>query len=62
MHEEYLRKHKLTIGSEVVDWAHIETLYKKTRNIDQASNTPTERLKTRLAKKLKEQHLQDAPC
>lgn len=26
-----LRKHKLTIGSEVVDWAYIETFYKNTR-------------------------------
>ena len=56
-----LRKHKLTIGSEVVDWVYIETLYNKTRNIDQASNTPTEHLKTRLAKKLKEQHIYRTP-
>ncbi|XP_077494730.1 uncharacterized protein LOC144105484 isoform X1 [Amblyomma americanum] len=56
-----LRRHKLTIGSEVVDWTHIETLYKKTRHIDRASKTPVEHLKSRLAKKLKEQHIYRMP-
>lgn len=52
-----LKGNKLTIGSEVVDWKHIETMYETTRSADRTSDAPAELLKSKLAKKLRLQHI-----